>query len=206
MKILIVDDHPLVRKGLTSVLSFEEDIGEIKEASNVEEAMAFLTKGYLDVAIIDLNLDKEDGLEIVRCAKEKNLSTKFIILTSSIRKEDFFRARDAEVDGYILKHAFTEDIIYAFHVIARGKKFFDPEILQYESEQLKNSNLRELTDREKDVLMELGKGLSNVKIAENLFISEHTVKKHISNILSKLDLSHRTEAALLVNNSINLWH
>lgn len=204
MKILIVDDHPLVRKGLSSTLSFEDNIEEIQEASNVDEAMNLLTKSEPDIAIIDLNLGKEDGLEIVKRAKEKNLKTKCMILTSSIKKEDFLRAQRVGVDGYILKEAFAEDILYALHVVTRGKKFFDPEILEYKTKQEEDNQLNHLTPREKDVLVELGKGLSNVKIAENLFISEHTVRKHVSNILSKLELTHRTQAALFVNNSLSI--
>ncbi|MBF8982467.1 response regulator transcription factor [Lutibacter sp. B2] len=197
MKILIVDDHPLVRRGLSSTLSFEENIEKIEEASNVEEAMKVLEKGELDLAIIDLQLGKEDGLEIVKRAKGKNLKTKCIILTSSIRKADFLRAQKGNVDGYILKEAFAEDILYALHVVMRGKKFFAPEILEYINKKEEDNQLDQLTPREKDVFKELSNGLSNIQIAKKLFISEHTVRKHVSNILSKLELSHRTQAALL---------
>ncbi|WZL73548.1 response regulator transcription factor [Clostridiaceae bacterium 35-E11] len=200
MKILVVDDHPLVRKGLTSTLSFEENIQEIQEASNIKEAMKMLTMNKIEMAIIDLRLGKEDGLEIIKRVKEAKLTTKCIILTSSIKKEDFVRAQQIGVDGYILKEAFAEDILYAFHVIKRGKKFFDPEILAYKEKEMNKIN--QLTPREKDVLIELGHGLSNEEIAERLFISEHTVRKHVSNILSKLEVAHRTQAALLVNNAL----
>jgi len=199
VKILIVDDHPLVRKGLISTLSLEDNIEKIQEASNVQDAMNILIHDKYDSALIDLNLGNEDGLEIVKRAKKKNLNTKFIILTSSIKKEDFFRAQESGVDGYVLKEAFAEDILYALHVVNRGKKFYDSEILNYNSQQVNDDQLNQLTPREKDVLIELGNGLSNVQIGEKLFISQHTVKKHVSNILSKLELTHRTQAALLVN-------
>lgn len=200
MKLLIVDDHPLVRKGLLSTLSFEEDMEQIQEASSVEEAMNMLTKLNPDISMIDLKLGKENGLEIVTRARKKNIKTKFIVLTSSSRKEDFLKAQEAGVDGYLLKEAYTEDIIYALHVVARGKKFFDTDILQFKTNDSNQDSLGELTERERDVLVELGKGLSNTQIAKALYISENTVKKHISNILSKLGLSHRTEAALFINN------
>ncbi|ERI92098.1 putative response regulator protein VraR [Clostridiales bacterium oral taxon 876 str. F0540] len=200
MKLLVVDDHPLVRKGLLSTLALEEGVEQIQEASNVEEAMIMLVKLNPDISMVDLRLGKEDGLEIVSRAKKKALKTKFIILTSSSRKEDFLKAQEAGVDGYLLKEAYTEDIIYALHVVSRGKKFFDAEMLQYKMSSSQKDTLYELTEREKDVLEELGKGLSNTQIAKKLYISENTVKKHISNILSKLGLNHRTEAALYINN------
>lgn len=199
MKLLIVDDHPLVRKGLLSTLSLEEGVDQIQEASNIEEAMNLLAKFNPDISMIDLRLGREDGLEIVNRAKKKNIKTKFVILTSSSKKEDFINAQEVGVDGYILKEAYTEDIVYALHVISRGKKYFDPEMMQRSMRDSYNSSLNELTDREKDVLMELGKGLSNTQIAKELYISENTVKKHISNILSKLGLNCRTEAALYIN-------
>ena len=205
MKILIVDDHPLVRKGISSTLSFEEDIEKILEASNIEEAMKQIQVENPELAIVDLNLGHEDGLEIISNSRRKGSKTKFLILTSSIKKDDFTRAKAMDVDGYILKEAFAEDILYAIHVVLRGKQFIDPEVIRYQTTKNKEDDyLNELTPRESDVLVELGKGLSNLEIAEELFISENTVKKHVSNILSKLELSHRTQAALLVNhNTIN---
>lgn len=203
MKVLVVDDHPLVRKGILSILSSEEGITDIIEASNVKEALDKLSSHNPDIVIVDLRLGKEDGLAVVIKGKNSGCTAKFIILTSSSSKEDFLRAQEAGIDGYILKEAFSEDIIYAFHVVARGKKFFDPDMLQYQIEKT-DDNLYELTPREKDVLIELGKGLSNSQIAKRLYISEHTVKKHISSILSKLGLNHRTEAALFAKDKLGL--
>lgn len=197
MKILIADDHPMVRKGLVSALSFEENVEEINEAANVKEAVAWITQNEPEIAMIDLRLGAEDGLEIVQKVRKQGVKTKFIVLTSSMKKDDFLRSRDAGIDGYILKDAFPEDIVYAFHTVSRGKKFYHPEFTQYEGRQEQKSELDQLTQREKDVLRELGKGFSNIEIAEKLFISEHTVKKHVSNILLKLNLAHRTQAALL---------
>ncbi len=204
MKLLIVDDHPLVRKGLFSALSLEENIHEIKEASTVNEAIDILSAYNPDIAILDLRLRKENGMDIVIQAKKRGSHTKFLILTSSSKREDFLRAQEIGVDGFILKEAFAEDIIYAIHVVARGKKFFDPDITQcIKSEE---DELKVLTPREKDVLYELGKGLNNTQIANSLYISENTVKKHIGSIFSKLGINHRVEAALFVNNSTSLGH
>ena len=203
MKILIADDHPLVRKGLSSALAMEDGIDEVIEASGVDEAINLISSFNPQISVIDLRLGNEDGLEIIKKARDRKLPTKFIILTSSLRKEDFIRAQHYDVEGYILKESFIEDILYAFHVVTRGKKFIDPEILQYKAEG-EDPKIDALTVREQEVLCELGKGLCNNQIAEKLFISEHTVKKHISCILAKLGLSHRTEAALYANNFLSI--
>lgn len=202
MKILVVDDHPLVRVGLATTLSFEENVEEIKEASNTAEAMEIISTYNPDIAIVDLRLGRESGLDIVNKAKQNKVNTKFIILTSSIRKEDVLRAKKCEVDGYLVKDSFSEDILYALHVVNRGRKFFSPELSPYTSNEAENSGMKELTQRERDVLMEIGKGLSNFQIAQALFISENTVKKHVSRIFSKLGLRNRTEAVVFISNAV----
>lgn len=204
MKILVVDDHPLVRKGIISTLSFEKYIDSILESSNKNEAMNMIQREKPELAIVDIYLGREDGLEIVSDSRKRGYKTKFMILTSSLKKEDYIKAKEVGVDGYVLKEAFAEDIIYALHVILRGKKFIDPEIQRYENTSSSEEvGLERLTSREKEVLVELGNGLSNYEIARKLYISENTVKKHVSSILSKLELEHRTQAALLVNKSAN---
>lgn len=204
MRILVVDDHPLVRKGIISTLSMVDEVEEIQEAASVEEALALISKFKPEITIIDLNLGREDGMEVVYKARQQQFYSKFIVLTSSSKTEDFERAQNMNVDGYILKDAFTDDIIYAFKVIARGKKFYDPTIVQYKFKATEKSIFYELTSREMEVLTDLGKGYSNRQIAKDLFISEHTVKKHVSSILDKLELKHRTEAALIANREFRL--
>lgn len=203
MNILIVDDHPLVRKGLISILSTNEKISNIQEASNIVDAMQMLMSYKPSIAIVDLNLGNEDGLDIVLKAKKRKINTKFIILTSSLKRDDYERTEKMDVDGYLLKDAFAEDILYAINLVVRGKRYVDPEFLRMKSKYTQDV-LSELTQREKDVLRELSKGLSNMQIGERLYICESTVKKHVSSILSKLQLNHRTEAALYMNKIIML--
>jgi two-component system nitrate/nitrite response regulator NarL len=195
VKIIIVDNHPVVRQGLIAILTNEKSIEEIKEASNIQEAMSIIAKEEIEIAIIELRLDNEDGLAIVSGAKDMKLKTKFIVLTEVMLEEDFKRAERLGVDGYILKEAFIDDILYAIKVIIRGKKYYYPDILKYN-----NSIIDQLTNREKDVLNEIRKGLTNEEIANSLYISEHTVKKHVSNILAKLNLSNRTQITFKLNN------
>jgi len=203
MKVLVVDDHPLVRKGIVSTLSCEEEIECIEEASNVEEALKMISVSRPEITIIDLYLGKENGFEIVERARKNHFQSKFIVLTSSSKKEDFERAQDMDVDGYILKEAFAEDIIYALKVIAKGRKFYDSLMIKPQFCMAKTAHFDELTERELDVLKGIGKGLSNQQIAKELFISEHTVKKHVSSILNKLGMKHRTEAAIKANQIFN---
>lgn len=201
MKVIIVDSHPVVRWGIKSILSSSgKNIKEVKEALNIQEAMNILTREVIEIAIVDLKLHQENGLEIVEKAKELNLNTKFIILTEAMPKEDFDRAEKLEVDGYILKEAFVEDILYAIDIVCRGKRYYYSEILIQNSKFNSKGIINKLTEREKEVLMQIRKGLSNGEIASHLYISECTVKKHVSNILSKLDLSNRTQVAFIVNN------
>lgn len=205
MKLLIVDDHPLVRKGINAILSLEDNIDEVIEASNTDEALKLLAISTPQIAVVDINLGKANGLEFIEKAKEENFNTSFIVLTSSSRKSDFERAQSLGVDGYVLKGAYTEDIIYALRVVLRGQKYYDPEIVQQSwNNKEEKTDLDELTLREKDVLFELGLGLSNAEIAKKLYISEHTVKKHISSMLSKMSFNHRTEAALYANKTATL--
>ncbi len=197
MNIVIVDDHPLVRQGLTAIITVEVDMNLIGEGSNGDEALSLVTKMKPDVAIIDLRLKNISGLEIVRACKEKVSACKYIILTSSLDKEDFRRACELGVDGYLLKEAFPEELIYAIRLIQRGRKYYDPGMIDFMiSREEKDIQIEQLTPRELDVLRALGEGLNNRDIGRKLFITEYTVKKHVSQVLAKLELADRTQAAL----------
>ncbi|WP_069999544.1 response regulator [Cellulosilyticum sp. I15G10I2] len=197
MTLLIVDDHEIVRKGLLASFAVEECFEKIEEASNIEDAMKVLRISRPDITLLDINLaGKENGLDLITKAKKENIVTKFVVLTSSSRKGDFVKAKELEVEGYILKDSNVEDIIYGLKCIGRGRKFYDAGV-ETQVKKGQNSHLQEvLTEREYEVLIELGKGYTNTQIAEKLFITENTVKKHISSLLGKLGMTHRTEAAL----------
>jgi len=200
LKIVIVDDHPLVRKGLSSVLLFEKDIEVIGEASTVNEGIDVIKKLMPDQVLLDLRLDNESGLDIISKINKREIQCKFTVLTSSLDERDFKTAEQLGVDGYILKEALPEEIIYAIHLIGKGRKYYDPGILEIVMKKNEDNVTEKLTEREKDVLESLGKGFSNRDIANELFITEFTVKKHVSQILVKLNLSGRTQAALYANN------
>lgn len=199
MRIIIIDDHPLVRKGLSSVLNIESDIELIGESDNVKEALEMIKHKKPDLALVDLRLGSECGLEIISTAKKLDIETKFIVLTSSASIDDFMMAEECGAEGYVLKEALPEELLFAIRLVNRGRKYYDPELLEYKLKQHDNSYSEQLTDREKEVLKELGNGLNNRQIAEKLFITENTVKKHVSQILAKLNLNDRTQAALYAN-------
>ncbi len=195
LKIVVVDDHPLVRQGLISALRCESSIEVIGEAENVRQSIEVLRRMQPDIVIIDLRLGNSSGLEIIEEARKKQLSCKFIIFTSSGSEKDFLCAEQLGVSGYILKEALPEEIIYAIRIIGQGRKYYDPRIVEIKMKGETVLN-EELTPREREVLAALGKGLSNRDIASRIYVSENTVKKHVSQILAKLNLGDRTQAAL----------
>lgn len=199
MKVLVVDDHPIVRAGIKSILLKEFDIHEAYEASNKKEALNLLETKNIELAIIDLKLKEEEGLDIISEIKLKQSKSKFIVISSAISNSDFIRGEHIGVDGYILKSSNIEDLIYAVNTVNRGIKYYHPSIVQYKLGNNTSFTVNRLTSREKDILIEVSKGLSNVDIAEKLFLSESTVKKHVSSILGKLSLSKRSQVAYYMN-------
>ncbi|MDR3601031.1 MAG: response regulator transcription factor [Desulfosporosinus sp.] len=197
MNIVIVDDHPLVLQGLSVVISVEGDMNLIGEATNMEEAIEVVTRTKPDIVLVDLRLKKVSGLDVVKVCREKNPASKYIILTFSVDQEDFRRARELGVDGYVLKDAFPEELISAIRLVYRGRKYYDPYMVDLMMNKDENdSKLEQLSPRELEVLRALGEGLNNKSIAKKLFITEFTVKKHVSQVLAKLDVTDRTQAAL----------
>lgn len=203
MKLLIVDDHEIIRKGLIEVLKLNQKFSEIKEAGHIDEALKVLRVEQPELAIVDILLGRnENGLDILEKSRAEHLKTQFLILTASTRKNDFIRAKELDVSGYVLKDSSIEDIAYAIRSVMKGKNFYDSSLQIQEGEDLHKHVQSVLTEREYEVLRLLGKGLTNQQIAEALFITENTVKKHISSLLGKLQLAHRTEAALY---AAKLW-
>ncbi|MFM9276450.1 response regulator transcription factor [Paenibacillus jiagnxiensis] len=199
MKIVIVDDHPLVRKGLAAVISMQPNVQFAGEAKNQREAMLVLEETQPDLVLLDLKLADESGLDIIKAARRIGFSGRFILLTSSASREDFLKAEEAGVDGYVLKEALPEELLYAIQLVSKGRKYYDPTILENKLREEAGSLTDELTPKEREVLIELGQGACNREIAAKLFISEFTVKKHVSQILAKLRLADRTQAALYAN-------
>lgn len=202
MKLLVVDNHEIVRKGVVAIFNCGDTVEEVLEAATVEEAMKIMTIDKPDMVMVEVTLGEKNGIDFIEQVKKEGIEAKFIIFTSSGRKGDFERAKDLTVDGYIMKNSNVEDVVYAIRSIERGRKFYDNQLTQDRETGNRDKVLEGLTDREKEIFMEIGKGLSNSQIAEKLYISENTVKKHISSLLAKLELSRRTEVALYAT---KLW-
>ncbi|WP_040213405.1 response regulator [Clostridium polynesiense] len=199
MNLLVVDDHPMVRKGIMSMLSVEEEKFNVYESASIGEALEAIRRQAIDLVMLDLKLGNEDGMEIITNTKNINGDVKYLILSSYISEMDFMKGEALNVQGYMLKDAFAEDIIYAVKSVMRGKKYYDPSLMRYRRESSKEALNKSLTDREKEILLEVGRGYSNSYIAHKLFLSESTVKKHVSSILNKMNFNQRSEIIYYLN-------
>lgn len=203
MKVVIVDDHPLVRKGLTSILSQDGSIELLGEATNSREALELFSAVKPELALVDLRLGDESGLDLITEAIRQGITCKFVVLTSSTEEADFKQAKELGVAGYVLKEALPEELLHALLIISKGRRYYDQGVLDFVMKPRatleKNVHVERLTPKEKEILIELGKGLSNKEISQVLYITEYTVKKHVSQVLAKLGLADRTHAALYAN-------
>ena len=198
--ILIVDDHPLARQGLCSLMQLHRKDEEILHAATAREAISLMKKNTIRLVFVDLNLGSESGFSLLSWIKVEKVSVKVFIITSSLRQSDFKRAQEWGVDAYVLKDAFIDEIAYGIKTVERGGKFYSSALVERMNESSEDEKMLDmLTEREMDVLSLLGQGYSNTKISETLFIAESTTKKHISSILSKLQLQNRVEAVLLAS-------
>lgn len=196
MSILVVDDHPIVRKGIIDILTINKLSSNIYETGCIKDTLELLKIIPVNIIIVDLNLGKENGFDLIESVRKNYDYLKYVVLTSSYNYMDFKKAQQLNVDGYILKDSFIEDILYAFKVVRRGEKYYSPLLRTKSIHGFEPKELIDLTSREKEVFMYLSQGFTNNQISSLLFISEGTTKKHISNILSKLNLKNRLEVVL----------
>ncbi len=194
IRVILVDDHPVVRTGLRAVLDAQADVSVVGEAQTGEEAVALVAAERPDVVLCDLRLgDGIDGVETTRLIRAADDPPAVIILTTFDRDADIVRSIEAGAAGYLLKDTPTERIVQAMREAAAGMLVQDPELSQRVTEVLRAPRVT-LTAREHDVLTHLADGRSNRDIARALFISEATVKTHIVHILEKLDADSRGRA------------
>lgn len=196
LNILVIDNFPIFRKGIVSILKDNFLDYNILEASNFLEASIVIKKYLPNIIFMNINMNSNEEYNFIEVLKKDNQDARIMAMGNLIKKDDINRCFNMGVHGIILKNALIEDFVYATKLINRGKNYTDPELIS----NINFNNVESLTKREYDVLMEISKGKTNNEIAKNLFISEHTVKKHIGNIFSKLHLSNRTEAALYIGN------
>lgn len=201
VRVLIVDDHAVVRQGLITFLELQDEIEVVGEASNGKEALAQVKALEPDVVLMDLVMPIMDGLTAIREIKLMRPETEVIALTSFADDDKVFTAIRSGATGYLLKDVQPDDLVKAVLAADRGEVQLHPEVAKKLMHEVlappkENDVLLDLTEREREVLGLLGKGLSNKEIARDLSVSEKTVKAHVSSILSKLNLPGRTHAAL----------
>ena len=201
IRVLIADDHAIVRKGIRALLATEADIEVVGEAADGKEAVEKAERLHPDVILMDLVMPGMDGIEATRRITTRQPETRILVLTSFAEDEKVFPALKAGALGYLLKDAGPEELVRAIRQVYCGESSLHPAIARKVLQELSRPPERPLTpepltERELEVLRLIAKGKSNREIAEELVISEATVRTHVSNILGKLQLASRTQAAL----------
>jgi NarL family two-component system response regulator LiaR len=200
IRVLLVDDHEMVRLGVSSYLSIQSDVEVVGEAENgkdgYEKAMALRP----DVILMDLVMEVMDGIESTKKILKEWPEARILIVTSFIDDEKVYPAIEAGASGYLLKTSTAHEIANAIRKTYNGERVLEPEVTTKMMEQLSNRNRHvlheELTNREQEILLLIAQGMSNQEIADELFITLKTVKTHVSNILAKLEVEDRTQAAI----------
>jgi two-component system nitrate/nitrite response regulator NarL len=197
IRIVVVDDHALFRRGLVGLLSEMENFHVVGEASNGEEALGIIVKQAPDVVLLDINMPGMGGIETLSALRRQGLKSQVLMLTISQQEEDLLGAIRAGAQGYLLKNAEPETLQTTIKQVMAGKSVLAPEVTAQvfrlvRSGQLGSSNV--LTEREVEVLRNLARGLTTSQTGSEMFISENTVKTHIRHILEKLEVSNRAEA------------
>ncbi|MCM3641506.1 response regulator transcription factor [Priestia aryabhattai] len=202
IKILIADDHHVVRKGLVFFLQTQPDLEIVGEASNGEEAVKLATSLEPHIVLMDLSMPVLDGIEATKELKKQAPHVQIMILTSFSDQDHVIPALEAGASGYQLKESDPDELVAAIRKLMNGENQLHPKVTTHlltrltKSSEKKVNFIDHLTKREKDVLKEIAKGKSNKEIGAALHITEKTVKTHVSNILSKLGVQDRTQAAL----------
>lgn len=200
--VLLVDDHEVVRSGVSAFLASQPDFEVVGEAKSGTEAVNLALKHVPDVVLMDLVMAKMDGVEATRQVKNVSPRTKIVVLTSYHQDEYIFPALKAGAISYILKDVKMDELADALRRASKGEATLHPRVASRVIQELHGAHREELnpytelTDREMEVLKLIAQGMSNSEIAEKLVISVNTVKGHVSNILSKLHLADRTQAAV----------
>ena len=212
ISVMLTDDHVLIREGIRQLLEFDGTIEVIEEAGSGEECLKKLETSRPQVLLLDINMPKMDGIEVLEEIKRRNIDIKVLILTVHREMEHLLKAVNIGVDGYILKESGSAELKKAIGILVSGESYIQPELIpvlnkRLASKESDRDKLKLLTVREMEVLIQIASGMINKEIADFLNISERTVKNHISNIFKKIDVSDRTQAAVFAikNDLIKLF-
>ncbi len=202
IRVLIADDHPIVREGLRTILGFQEGVEVVGEASDGQEAVDLARELLADVVLMDIRMSKLDGVEATRRIKAQNPQIGVIVLTNYDDDRYVFEGIEAGASGYLLKDISSDELAEAIQRVAQGESLMAPSVLRKVLDEFAHrAEERELpheglTPRELEVLQALARGLKNEEIAKELFITEKTVKSHLGSIFSKLGVNDRSQAIL----------
>lgn len=204
MKILIADHRPYVRKGLTAILAADSEIHSIDEVGSEGQAIARIKHHTPDLLISNWKTGTTSSIEFIKEARKRGYQGKVLLLAEYVSKHEFGEVKALSIEGLIAQTAIQEEFIHALQLLRMGRIYFDSNILanllDSPSEYLQKADpFHQLTEKEVEVLQALGHGLSNRQIAESQFVTEYTVKKHVGQVLAKLELADRTHAALYAN-------
>lgn len=204
LTITLIDDHEVVRQGLRALLEAEEDLRVIGEAGTAEEAVRRVGYDSPDVVVLDVRLPDGSGVEVCREIRSRFPDVRVLILTSYADQEALTQAVIAGASGYVLKRIQGEELVEAVRRVGRGESLLDPTMTEKVFRRLRGEEeeedplLARLSPQERRILELIGEGLTNREIAEEMYLAEKTVKNYVSNLLSKLEMSRRTEAAAYV--------
>jgi two-component system, NarL family, response regulator DevR len=194
-RIMIVDDHEVVRLGMRAALEAEPDLTVIGEASNGAEALAKMPVLDPQLILMDVRMEKMNGIEACREIKSRNPDVHILMITSYTDDDAVISSILAGASGYLLKHVSRADLLRSIRLVASGHSLIDSNTAKQAMERLTQVPGSELTEREREVLTLVARGYTNKQIADTLFVSEKTARNHVSHILDKLGLSRRSEAA-----------
>ena len=210
IEIIIADDHMMIREGLKQLLELDGTMKVIAEANDGEECLNLLNKKiHPDILLLDINMPKKNGIEVLEYIKQNKIPVKVLILTVHNEVEYLLKAVDIGIDGYLLKDSSYDELKEAIDVVISGNTYIQPSLLPALNESMEDYALDKekiecLTKRELDVLRLISEGCGNKKISDELTISERTVKNHISHIFRKIDVEDRTQAAVFaIRNKIS---
>ena len=194
IRVLVVDDHPVVRQGLIGMLEKAPDIVIVGQGRNGHEAIAMFQQQQPDVTLMDLRMPEMEGVPAITVICNEFPNARIIVLTTYDTDEEIYRGLRAGAKGYLLKDSEPEELLTAIRTVNRGQQYIPPNVA---AKLVQRMTGPELSDRELKVLQLIGQGMSNQEISTALNISESTVKTHVNRILSKLDVKDRTQAAIL---------
>ncbi len=196
IRVVLADDHPVVRNGLAAIVDQQADMEVVAEAGDGDEAIALYTRFRPDVMVLDLRMPKRDGVAVVQQVMEGNPKARLLIMTTYDGDEDIFRCLSQGAKGYLLKDAPRQEILFAIRAVSEDRPYTSSSIA---AKALQRMGKPSLTQRELDVLQLVALGRSNKDIARRLTITEGTAKTHVKSILTKLDAISRTEAVAVAH-------